>query len=161
MQKTETNFISTSNLLDKIQRKSLYASKSSVDKKESLELIYFSDNETPPSNSPTFQISPIKQKSKFYNNMQQPTELNLDNLAEFNKPSRSRSTYDKNRPAFLQKKKIQPIICNMEQKIEEIQTSPLSPLYKINEKSMSPGTINTALSLDNSSQKEKLSFFVY
>ena len=92
-------------------------------KKDSIDLIYLSDNE---SDSGEIKIQAIptqnKPKSKFFS-AQQPDpintininipiideELNVENIEQINKPSRSRSTYEKKRSTFLQNKEIKKI----------------------------------------------------
>ena len=81
-------------------------------------------------------------KSKFATKFQQEStpqpnideNLDLENLENITKPSRSRSTYDKNRPTFLQKKQIKLISCENNAEIDRKSlsplksTSPMSPL---------------------------------
>lgn len=129
-------------------------------KKDSIDLIYLSDNESDPGE---LKI-PIqnKPKSKFFN-AQQPDpmninipiideELNIENLEQINKPSRSRSTYEKKRSNFPQNKEIKKI-STFEEERQKSAELPNNNKIKIvsNENNFMPKVINF-------SQEIKMSF---
>lgn len=117
-------------------------------------MVYFSDNETEVIANKSANYQANKPKSKFciksnpqtqpeFNNMDEDLGL-VDNDENVPIVSRSKSTYDKKRPTFLQNKKLNPIKCDTgyDSKSSELKKylSPSNISKKAEESGLSTGT---------------------